>query len=132
MTCCKSFLYLFSLLCSSWPHQLSIGFYAMSIAIGVCKYKLISSCIIDRWLMMHKSTFVTCTYSFAIPIYFPRNAYIINTTAAVVYSWKTVDICDTCGLPLLYRIYHHQQTHYCHYVHNVFLPSRTLPLCIYY
>ena len=63
LICCKPFLCLFTLHCSSWPHQLLIVIYAMSVAIEVCKYKLISSCIIDRWLMMHKSTLVTCTYS---------------------------------------------------------------------
>ena len=78
------------------------------------KYKLISSCIIDRWLMMHKSTFVTCTYSFVILIHsLAMLTSVYCKTVDICGTCKTVDICGTFGLPLLYCIYHHQQTHYC-------------------
>ena len=65
--------------------QLFIGFYAMSVAIGVCKYKLISSCIIDRWLInaqVHTcDLYILFCYSHPLPSQCLHQSIISNTTA---------------------------------------------------
>ena len=102
------------------------------IVMTCCK-PFLHLCIMNHWSITCDTCnlYILFCYSHPLPLQCLHRS-IVNTTAAVVYACKTVDICGTCGLPLLYCIYHQQQTHYWHYMHNVFLSSQTLSLCICY